>query len=125
MLTNLNRMILGSLMLIVLAGCGASSSDDDQQTGDVSNIEASNTAYSGEGTIVLEDNSTVCELSELDDNMLVLINEARSVARMWGSTHYEAVSPVKWNCTLKTAASNHSLDMGLSLLHISEPTRPY
>ena len=81
MLTNLNRTVLSLLMVLVLTGCGASSGGSDQQTGDVSSIEASNAAISGEEFVVQNGDDTVCDLSELDDNMLNLINEARSKAR--------------------------------------------
>ena len=112
MLTNLNRTVLSLLMVLVLAGCSASSGGSDQQTGDVSSIEASNAATSGEEFVVQIGDDTVCDLSELDDNMLSLINEARSNARSCGDNYFAAAAPVTWNCTLKTAAARHSLDMG-------------
>mgnify|MGYP003855737991 CR=1 FL=1 len=105
-------MVLSLLILTVLAGCSAGSSDNNQQTGDVSSIEASNTSNAGGLSNTLNDSGGDCQLSVLDDNMLNLINELRSVARQCGNTHYSAVSPVKWSCTLKTAASSHSSDMG-------------
>ena len=53
----------------------------------------------------------VCELSEQEQELLTLHNEARAVGRTCGDTYYPAVDPVVWNCKLAYAAEKHSEDM--------------
>jgi len=54
----------------------------------------------------------LCEMSELDSDLLDTINLVRSEGRFCGSDFYPAVEPVVWNCKLRDASLNHSQDMG-------------
>ncbi|HFD12260.1 MAG TPA: CAP domain-containing protein [Crenotrichaceae bacterium] len=48
---------------------------------------------------------------QMKDQILDLINQARSVGRDCGNTSYSAVSPVSWNSQLYQAALDHSEEM--------------
>lgn len=50
-------------------------------------------------------------MSELDRDMLGRINDARAQARNCGVDTAPAAAPLAWNCTLATAAEQHSADM--------------
>lgn len=52
-----------------------------------------------------------CELTDQKQEMLSLVNEARSQERQCGDQQYEAVEPLVWSCKLEAAAENHSKDM--------------
>lgn len=52
-----------------------------------------------------------CSISSEDQAMLEAVNVFRGEARQCGSQLFQAVSPMSWNCELKTAALNHSRDM--------------
>ena len=43
--------------------------------------------------------------------MLALINQARSVGRKCGDTHYPSAPPLKWNALLEKSARAHAQDM--------------
>lgn len=53
-----------------------------------------------------------CQLSELDQQLLIKINQVRANARSCGGQAFQAAKPVVWNCTLEGAAQAHSKDMG-------------
>ena len=67
------------------------------------------------------DSVTAVEMDDKDDNevvlnateqqMLSLINGARSIARSCGTTQHPAAPPVTWNPLLTEAATAHSQDM--------------
>lgn len=50
-------------------------------------------------------------MSELDEEMLAAVNQARSTARSCGSKAQPAVAKLTWNCLLQEAAIIHSDDM--------------
>lgn len=52
-----------------------------------------------------------CAMSAEDHAMLEAVNAFRAEAQECGSTAYAAVAPLTWNCQLKTAALDHSMDM--------------
>ncbi|WP_242674306.1 CAP domain-containing protein [Marinobacter halodurans] len=55
--------------------------------------------------------SADCKVDQYQADLIELINIARSEARMCGDDHYEATTPVTYNCTLEGAARVHSEDM--------------
>lgn len=52
-----------------------------------------------------------CELTDQQQEMLALVNEARSKARQCGDQYFDAVGPLNWSCKLETAAKMHAEDM--------------
>ncbi|WP_261378010.1 CAP domain-containing protein [Vreelandella titanicae] len=52
-----------------------------------------------------------CELTDQQQAMLSLVNEARSQARQCGDQPFEAVESLAWSCKLEAAAKSHSQDM--------------
>lgn len=52
-----------------------------------------------------------CELTEHKQEMLSLINEARSQSRQCGNQQFVAVDALAWSCRLEAAAQSHSQDM--------------
>jgi len=52
-----------------------------------------------------------CEISEQQQHMLQLINEARSQERYCGENLYQAAAPLSWSCQLGSAAAGHTKDM--------------
>jgi uncharacterized protein YkwD len=46
-----------------------------------------------------------------DKQMLTLVNNARAITRICGTTEYAAVPALAWHCTLESAAQAHSLSM--------------
>ncbi|WP_416397034.1 CAP domain-containing protein [Allohahella sp. A8] len=50
-------------------------------------------------------------MSDTDLEMLDAVNRARAVTRSCGSTNYNAVPALSWNCQLDTAANRHARDM--------------
>ncbi|RUR28086.1 CAP domain-containing protein [Vreelandella nanhaiensis] len=87
------RPINGALfrfMALILIGTGTAwASDDSRQS-----------ASSGE-----------CEPTEQQQEMLNLVNEARSQARQCGEQSFDSVKPLTWSCKLHDAAKAHSKDM--------------
>jgi uncharacterized protein YkwD len=56
-------------------------------------------------------NSAACEVTEQQQLMLKLVNEARGEARYCGDNSYKAAAPLTWDCQLREAAIAHTLDM--------------
>lgn len=52
-----------------------------------------------------------CAPTEQQQEMLTLVNEARSQARQCGEQSFEPVAPLAWSCKLYEAAKTHSADM--------------
>jgi len=107
---------------LVLSGClsGGGGGEAAESSDNVSQLARDNKQIA-EVASSTEINSSVetdlepvgdCALSVLDQAYLIKLNEVRAQARMCGDTHYEAVDPVVWNCTLEGAALTHSRDMG-------------
>ena len=55
--------------------------------------------------------SAGCEVSELQREMLALVNKARAEGQYCGEEYYQPVAPLTWNCTLVKAAEIHNADM--------------
>ncbi|KZX77180.1 hypothetical protein A3715_08690 [Oleiphilus sp. HI0009] len=96
--------LLASLTL--LAACSSGAQD---QSVEVHNLSQTGAVSQGQ-TASIENPS--CLTSELDDELLVALNEARSQARFCGQDYYPAVGAVTWNCQLEDAGLAHSIDMG-------------
>ncbi|UYV17972.1 CAP domain-containing protein [Halomonas qaidamensis] len=52
-----------------------------------------------------------CGLSTQQQEMLALVNEARSQARQCGDQQFAATEPLTWNCKLARASQLHAEDM--------------
>ncbi len=52
-----------------------------------------------------------CEITEQQQHMLDLINEARSQARSCGDELFQPVTPLTWDCRLGDSAAAHTKDM--------------
>lgn len=52
-----------------------------------------------------------CELTDQQQEMLALVNEARSELRQCGDQQFDAAGPLAWSCKLEAAADMHSKDM--------------
>jgi uncharacterized protein YkwD len=80
--------------LLLLSACGGSSSD-----GEVIHSESNG------------DVSTACDITLDEQEMLNLVNQARSSSRSCGSDAMPAVAKLTWSCQLRNAAKLHSKDM--------------
>ena len=88
---------LSSLMVVILMGSGSSWASDESQS----------------------DNATLqgkCELSDQQQAMLSLVNEARSQARQCGDQRFEAAESLAWSCQLEAAAKSRGF--GVALLNL-------
>ncbi len=102
---NLIKRLLLILCCFYLIACGGSGqgSSDGSNSQDQHNQEddlSDDAEDSGE-----------CVLTQDEQEMLDLINTARSQARDCGDTSHSATSSVVWNCTLEAVAQGHSDDM--------------
>ncbi|MFG6666876.1 CAP domain-containing protein [Halomonas sp. HNIBRBA4712] len=52
-----------------------------------------------------------CELTGQQQEMLRLVNEARSQARQCGTEYFPPAQSLSWNCQLEVAAEGHAKDM--------------
>lgn len=52
-----------------------------------------------------------CGLTDQQQEMLTLVNEARNQARQCGDQSFPAASPLTWSCKLEAAADMHANDM--------------
>lgn len=57
-----------------------------------------------------QDTIDLC-MDDSDKLMLTLVNNARAIERLCGSTNYSAVSAISWHCSLEQAAQGHSTSM--------------
>ncbi|RUR57273.1 CAP domain-containing protein [Vreelandella populi] len=78
------------LATLMLLGTGAAWASDDAQQGN---------------------SSDECEPTEQQQEVLDLVNEARSEARQCGEQSFDSVAPLTWSCKLHDAAKEHSEDM--------------
>ncbi len=105
-----------SSLAVLTAACGpeSPSSDSTAASGSGRSVESGASARSPEEALELAARSVEnapCEVSELQKEMLELVNKARAEGRYCGEEYYEAVAPVTWNCTLVKAAEIHNADM--------------
>ena len=94
----------------LLAGCGGSDG------GDVASVVESNPDANGSGD---ESGSTGgsnggCEPEAYQEELLSLVNAARSEDRMCGDQSYAAAGALTYSCPLEQAARAHSEDMATS-----------
>lgn len=87
------KKLLISLLIFELIGCN---SDTSSNIGD---LASSNGSLSCEPRI------------ELEEQMVTLINQARSESRSCGGQLFNAADPIRWNSELEKAAQKHSNDM--------------
>ena len=52
-----------------------------------------------------------CEITDQQQHMLDLINQARAQSRSCGDEFYKAALPVTWNCQLSASSAAHTNDM--------------
>ena len=52
-----------------------------------------------------------CEITDQQQHMLDLINQARTEARTCGDEFYQAAAPLTWSCQLGSSAIAHTNDM--------------
>ena len=90
--------IIGMLLAAPYA-CGGGSGTDSGGIG-----SSGNTGGGGSGT-------GIPGIDNIRQELLTAINEARSTARMCGTTTYSATASVTWNDDLAEAAYKHSADM--------------
>jgi len=105
-------LLLSALMLLVV-GCESDPITSDLQSeGDF--LEPDRTSEKKEGVESQAGNSrsaAACEITEQQQHMLTLVNQARAKARSCGENDYVAVSPLTWDCQLRDAAIAHTDDM--------------
>ena len=112
-MSKLAKFALVSIALIVLAGCRAGS-EEDSQAAQLELLSVQDKATRSQESQLNQDDVSregACSLSILDEQLLAAVNEARSEARWCGATHYQATTPVTWNCDVEPAAHAHSRDM--------------
>ncbi len=90
-----NAFLLTLLSIFLVAGC-----DSEADTHQPDQILKRREVIAG-----------ACEITQQQEHMLALINQARSEARSCGDTDYQAVPPLTWNCQLRDAAIAHNNDM--------------
>jgi len=119
MLKFIRLSTIATLLSLTLTGCVLEEENQDEDLSSITqdNLTPSTNALSTTSTSNLitdpiEDDATTCQLTVLDEAILELINEARSLAKMCGDIVYESTPPVTSNCALKEAATAHALDMG-------------
>jgi len=88
-------LFLMGLLLAFLCGCGS---------GDSGNVSPPGVPGTGTG---------IPEIESIRQEFLDAVNQARSVARMCGSTPCPATPAVEWNDNLAMAAYLHSSDMSI------------
>jgi uncharacterized protein YkwD len=112
----------------LLVGCGGSSSSDNavsdqaENQGDTSSTDTSTPDTSG-NTDTTNNNATYdlgntsqsvvdqC-MSDVDKEMLTLVNNNRATAQSCGSQNFPATTSLSWHCTLDNVADGHNRDMG-------------
>ena len=107
--------LIASLVVLTTAcGTESPSSNSTAARGSGRSVESGTSARAFEESLELVSQSVEnapCEVSELQKEMLDLVNEARSEGRYCGEDFYPAVPPLTWNCTLVEAAEIHNADM--------------
>lgn len=83
---------LSSLMIVMLMNASSSWANDESKRGE-------------------PERQGECELTDQKQEMLSLINKARSQARHCGNERFAAVQALVWSCELEAAAEMHSQDM--------------
>ena len=101
---------LSASILLLTAACAPDDAGSDTARG----VESSSGYRYNEADFERVSRSletATCDVSELQREMLDLVNEARSEGRYCGEDFYPAVAPLIWNCTLVEAAEIHNVDM--------------
>lgn len=102
------------LAALALSACGQGGGGIELP-GDLASANAtvaSSTENQSGGSAFPGQTREACELSVLDEQMLELLNAARSLGRYCGADYFEPAPTVSWSCTLEGAAAAHSEDMG-------------
>ncbi len=92
-----------------------------EESGSESSAVASGSGLNGRGydqaiTVTPEEversfETAACDLSELQREMLELVNKARAEGQYCGKEYYPPVGALTWNCTLVKAGEIHNADM--------------
>ncbi len=97
------------------AACVPEASDQGAQGGVDNAVESNGKARpisEAELNIISRSLETAkCDVSELQREMLELVNAARAEGRYCGDKYYPPVAPLTWNCTLVKAGEIHNADM--------------
>lgn len=107
-ITMLALVFISALLISCGGGSDGSSNDSSIENSSEDDSSSSSSGGSSGGSSGVDEN---CFWDSEEQEMLDLINEARSQARYCGSTYYEATTSLEWNCTLEIAAQSHSDDM--------------
>lgn len=110
----LKTAALLGLALVTLQGCDAGIRDQLVDLNNTGGSTAQPLAPDPIDSNVAGDsgsNATDCELTESDQAMLDLVNQARVQPRLCGTVAFTATQPLKWSCQLMDAAIAHSGDM--------------
>ena len=109
-----HKLLLRACVVVATTGLGAcagggseASTSSLSNAGAVNSTEATN-AQNTQGSLRVEN----CELTAIEEELLLLTNARRAEPRWCGDDYYEAAAPVTWNCQLTQAALKHSTDMG-------------
>jgi uncharacterized protein YkwD len=102
------RWVSIPVLSLLLSACSSGAYDAEQEINTLQQTGAAEASASPTSASLLNS----CELSDLDNELLDALNEARAQDRYCGDTFYDAVGPVIWNCQLEEAALVHSKDMG-------------
>ncbi|WP_175481902.1 CAP domain-containing protein [Marinobacter zhejiangensis] len=105
---NSQRFLLVAITSILTACGGGGGSSDSTSVVATSQEEASTVT---ETSPAQPQETPRCAQTEYQKEMLARVNEARSVARSCGNTHFEPAPALTFSCEIHPAALNHSLDM--------------
>ncbi|RUM94982.1 MAG: hypothetical protein DSZ28_00395 [Thiothrix sp.] len=107
-----NALLL-SAILLVIAGCAPEIEADRLKSKSDSYLP--DRILKGKEAVESQANdprsTATCEITEQQQHMLALVNQARAEARSCGDDNYVAVAPLTWNCQLRDAAIAHTKDM--------------
>ncbi len=105
---------LSSLLALGLVACNSSptsSVENSVETTSSNNSSVTSSTTTGITNTPASSSTGCFPRSELRQQMLALVNQARSQSRSCGGQLFDATAPVIWNTRLETAAQKHSDDM--------------